>query len=137
VYSYNFPNDKPLVKCLGQYHIFKASSILSIKRPSLYIAYFAFLLETVQTALTGADVYYWFIAGFGNMERLEDSHFAAIDIPIIHSIISFVVQEYFCYRIWTLDRRSSKLCILIASVRIPQYLLYPNLLTWDLASSLQ
>jgi len=97
VYSYNFPNDKPLVKCL---------------------AYFAFLLETVQTALTGADVYYWFIAGFGNVERLKDSHYAAIDIPIIHSTISFVVQEYFCYRIWMLNRRSSKLCILIALLTI-------------------
>jgi len=97
VYSYNFPDDKPIVKCL---------------------AYLAFLLETVQTALTGADVYYWFIAGFGNVERLKDSHFAAIDIPIIHSTISFVVQGYFCYRIWTLNRRSSKLCVLIALLTI-------------------
>jgi hypothetical protein len=85
---------------------------------TLDIAYFAFLLETVQTALTGADVYYWFIEGFENVEHIKNSHFAAIDIPIIHSTISFVVQEYFCYRIWTLNRRSSKLCILITLVRV-------------------
>lgn len=100
------------------------------------VAYFSFLLETVQTALTGADVSYWFIEGFGNVERLQDSHFAAIDIPIIHSTISFIVQQYFCYRIWTLNRRSSKLCILIALVRVKSPF-YPNCLTQDFASSLQ
>lgn len=83
----------------------------------LDLAYFAFLLETVQTALTGADVYYWFIDGFGDVERLKDSHFAPIDIPIFHAIISLVVQEYFCYRIWMLNKRSSWLCIIIAIVR--------------------
>ena len=68
-------------------------------------AYFVFLLETVQTALTGADVHYWFIQGFGNVEQLKKSHYAPIDIPIVDSIISFVVQQYFCYRIWTLNKQ--------------------------------
>jgi uncharacterized protein with PQ loop repeat len=36
VYSYNFPQDS---------------------RPIKFLAYFVFLLETVQTALTGADIY--------------------------------------------------------------------------------
>ena len=103
---------------------------------TLNIAYFAFLLETVQTALTGADIYYWFIEGFGNVERLKDSHFAPIDIPILHSIMTFVVQEYFCYRIWTLNRRSSRLCIFIALVCV-QSPLDANLLTQDFAPSLQ
>lgn len=85
---------------------------------ALRLAWFCFLLETVQTALTGADVYYWFIEGFGDVERLKDSHFAPIDIPIMHATVSFIVQGYFCYRIWTLNRRSSKLCILIALVRV-------------------
>jgi len=99
VYSYNFPNDKPMAKCL---------------------AYFTFLLETVQTALSGADIYYWFIEGFANIERLKDSHFAPIDIPIFHGIMAFVVQGYFCYRIWTLNKRSSKLCIVIALLTVVQ-----------------
>ncbi|KAH9987451.1 hypothetical protein BJV74DRAFT_885570 [Russula compacta] len=93
VYSYNFPDDKPIVKCL---------------------AYVAFFLESVQTAMVGADVYYWFMQGFGDVKRLKDSHFAPYDIPIIESMISFLVQEYFCYRIWTLNRRSSWFCVFIA-----------------------
>ena len=39
----------------------------------LQTAYFVFLLETVQAALTGADVYYWFMAGFGDLEDLKKS----------------------------------------------------------------
>jgi hypothetical protein len=81
------------------------------------IAYFVFLLETVQTILTGADVYYWFIEGFGVIERLQKSHFTPIDIPMVEGIISLIVQEYFCYRIWTLTR-NLWLCIPIATVRV-------------------
>ncbi|KAH8976769.1 hypothetical protein EDB86DRAFT_3250964 [Lactarius hatsudake] len=99
VYSYNFPDDNRSVK---------------------FIAYFVFALETVQTALTGADVYYWFIAGFGDRERLKSSHYAPIDIAITDAIISLIVQEYFCYRIWTLNRRSSWFCLIIAVTAVSQ-----------------
>ncbi|KAH8996594.1 hypothetical protein EDB92DRAFT_2034646 [Lactarius akahatsu] len=99
VYSYNFPNDNRSVK---------------------FLAYFVFTLETAQTALTGADVYYWFIAGFGDRERLKSSHYAPIDIAITDAIISLIVQEYFCYRIWTLNRRSSWFCLIIAITAVSQ-----------------
>jgi hypothetical protein len=91
VYSYNFPNDRPSTKLL---------------------VYFVFALETTQTALTGADVHYWFVRGFGNIEALHSSHYAPIDIPIMSSIISLTIQSYFCYRIWTLAR-NLWLCLLI------------------------
>jgi len=75
-------------------------------------------VETAQTALTASDVYFWFIEGFGDVERLKDSHFAPIDIAIIDAIISLIVQEYFCYRIWTLNnKRQSWFCLFIAVVR--------------------
>jgi len=97
VYSYNFPQDKSIVK---------------------FIAYFVFVAETVQTALTGADVYYWFVQGFGNLERLTEAHFAPIDIPIIHAIVAPLVKGYFCYRILTLNKRLLNLCIVIALLTI-------------------
>ncbi|KAI9445944.1 hypothetical protein H4582DRAFT_2069308 [Lactarius indigo] len=99
VYSYNFSNDKRYVK---------------------FLAYFVFLLETAQTALTGVDVYYWFIAGFGDMERLGHSHFAPIDVPIMTAVTSLIVQGYFCYRIWTLNRWSSWTCWIIAVCSLTQ-----------------
>ncbi|KAH9060357.1 hypothetical protein EDB83DRAFT_910527 [Lactarius deliciosus] len=93
VYSYNFRTDRRLVK---------------------FLVYFVFLLETIQTALTGADIYYWFVSGFGNVERLGNSHFFPVDVPIIGTIISFIVQGYFCYRIWVLNKRISWICWIIA-----------------------
>ncbi|KAI9443833.1 hypothetical protein H4582DRAFT_2095253 [Lactarius indigo] len=99
VYSYNFQIDR---------------------RPLKFLVYIVFLIETVQTALSGADLYYWFVAGFGNVERLGNSHFIAVDIPIIGIVISTIVQGYFCYRIWVLysESRSSWICwvIVVASV---------------------
>ncbi|KAH9066145.1 hypothetical protein EDB87DRAFT_1732114 [Lactarius vividus] len=111
VYSYNFPIDKRSIK---------------------FLAYFVFLLETAQTALTGADVYYWFVAKYGNMRHLENSHFAPIDIPIITAIISLIVQGYFCYRIWVLSRKSSWLCWIIAAAAVTQ----SAAATWASAQSL-
>ncbi|KAI9467405.1 hypothetical protein BJY52DRAFT_67195 [Lactarius psammicola] len=101
VYSYNFPKDPRSIKSL---------------------AYFVFVLETVQTALTGADVYYWFVAGYGNVERLGHSHFSPIDTPIMTGAISLVVQGYYCYRIWILmnKRPSSWICWIIAVAAVTQ-----------------
>ena len=76
-----------------------------------------FLLETLQTALSGADVYYWFASGFGNVDRLRDPYAAAFDVPIIGSIVSGVVQFFFVYRVWVLsEKKSWWYCVLIAVV---------------------
>ena len=87
-------------------------------------AYFVFALETVQTALTGADLYHWFIAGFGDAERLSHPHLLPIDTAIMTAIISVIVQGYFCYRIWVVNNRlgSSWLCWIIAVVCIVFFL---------------
>ena len=66
--------------------------------------YFVFALETTQTALTGADIYYWFIAGFGDTERLNNSHYLPIAVPIMSAVIAPLIQMYFCSRIWTLTK---------------------------------
>ncbi|KAH9048388.1 hypothetical protein EDB84DRAFT_1456734, partial [Lactarius hengduanensis] len=41
-------------------------------------------------------------------------------IAITDAIISLIVQEYFCYRIWTLNRRSSWFCLIIAVTAVSQ-----------------
>ncbi|KAH9053822.1 hypothetical protein EDB87DRAFT_1796504 [Lactarius vividus] len=93
VYSYNFQGDRTLLKLL---------------------VYSLFLVETTQTALTGADLYYWFASGFGNMYHLTSPHLFEFDVPIVGSIVSLTVQLFFVYRIWILSGRSSWfLCLLI------------------------
>ena len=61
----------------------------------------------MQTALTGADLYYWFGSGFGNMDHLDAPYVSEFDVPIIGSIVSFTVQLFFVYRIWILSGRTS------------------------------
>ncbi|KAI0252249.1 hypothetical protein BJV78DRAFT_1203887 [Lactifluus subvellereus] len=86
VYSYNFPGDRRLVKLL---------------------VYGIFLTETLQTALSGADVYYWFVSGFGNMNHLAAPYASAFDVPILGSVVSLTVQVFFAYRIWVLGMKKS------------------------------
>ncbi|KAI0263186.1 hypothetical protein BC834DRAFT_971471 [Gloeopeniophorella convolvens] len=92
IYSYNFRTDRRVIKLL---------------------VYGIFLLETLQTALTGADLYYWFASGFGNMEHFGRSHAAPYDVPVIGAFISMAVQLFYPYRIWVLERRCWWICALI------------------------
>jgi hypothetical protein len=81
------------------------------------LAYGIFLIETLETALSGWDLYHWFASGFGNMDRLEDPYAGPFDAPIIGSIVSGTVQYFFIYRIWVLSNRKSRwLCVIISIV---------------------
>ncbi|KAN0106929.1 hypothetical protein V8E52_010673 [Russula decolorans] len=93
VYSYNFPRDNKYTK--------------------LFV-YSIFFLETLQTALSGADLYYWFAAGFGDVERLTMPYISFFDVPILGSVVSLSVQFFFVYRIWVLSKKRWRwLCIII------------------------
>jgi hypothetical protein len=81
--------------------------------------YSVFLLETLQTALSGADLYYWFVSGYGNVDHLTSPYASSFDVPIMGSVVSLSVQFFFVYRIWVLasgKKGSWLLCILICLV---------------------
>ncbi len=79
--------------------------------------YSVFLLETVQTVLGGADLYYWFAAGFGNLDHLFSPFASFFDLPIMGSLVSLSVQCFFVYRIRVLsEKRSRWLCVIICLV---------------------
>ncbi|KAF8462495.1 hypothetical protein DFH94DRAFT_483898 [Russula ochroleuca] len=86
VYSYNFPRDSRRIKLL---------------------VYSIFFLETVQTALSGADLYYWFAAGF-DKERLVAPFASPFDLQILEPVVSLSVQFFFVYRVRVLSRLSEK-----------------------------
>jgi hypothetical protein len=80
-------------------------------------AYTVFLLETVQTLLTGVDLYHWFASGFGHMDNLANPRMSPFDGPIIGSVVSLTVQLFFAYRLWVLsDKKSWWLCMAICVV---------------------
>ncbi|KAH9039085.1 hypothetical protein EDB85DRAFT_2141337 [Lactarius pseudohatsudake] len=72
VYSYNFPGDRRLLKLL---------------------VYSVFLVETVQTALTGADLYYWFVSGFGKMDHLAAPYESPFDEVAMVSMLAHLSRE--------------------------------------------
>jgi hypothetical protein len=115
VYSYNFPLDNKYFKLLGT----RALHIIP-RLPDIYfVVYSIFFLETLQTALSGADLYYWFAAGFGNVDRLFTPYASFIDVPILGSVVSQCVQFFFVYRIWVLsEKRSWWLCVIICLVTL-------------------
>ncbi|KAI9452096.1 hypothetical protein F5148DRAFT_521619 [Russula earlei] len=96
VYSYNFPQDKRHLKM---------------------IVYIVLFLETIQTVLNGADLYYWFISGYGDLTHLSSPFASSFDVPIIESVVSLTVEFFFAYGIWVLSsQRSGWFCSLICLV---------------------
>jgi hypothetical protein len=81
--------------------------------------YTVFVLETVQTALSGADMYYWFASGYGDMNHLASPFASTFDIPLIESLVSGMVQFFYAYRVWMLSNKQSRwFCLLICLVSL-------------------
>jgi len=81
--------------------------------------YTVFVLETVQTALSGADMYYWFASGYGDMKHLASPFASTFDIPLIESLVSGMVQFFYAYRVWMLSNKQSRwFCLLICLVSL-------------------
>lgn len=99
VYRISFPDDKRVIKAL---------------------VYFVLLLQTAETGLIAADLYYWFVTGFGDMLRFADPHYSWIHTPVMGSIMALIVQLFFCYRIWIINKSSLWWCIVIAVVSVTQ-----------------
>jgi hypothetical protein len=120
VYSRCFPQDNKYIKLLGTRIPHLISTCVSLTKH--FVVYSIFILETVQTALSGADLYYWFAAGFGETKFITP--FASFfDLQIVGSVVSLSVQLFFVYRIRVLSRlcekRSRWLCIIICLVTLP------------------
>ncbi|KAI0267861.1 hypothetical protein BC834DRAFT_62169 [Gloeopeniophorella convolvens] len=99
LYSYYFPDDRRALK---------------------FLVYFVFIIETVQTALTGVDIYYWFAKGFGNVLHLNNVYISFADTPITAGFITFIIQSFFCYRIWVLENSLWWLATAIEAVSATQ-----------------
>ncbi|KAI0063776.1 hypothetical protein BV25DRAFT_1899023 [Artomyces pyxidatus] len=85
-----------------------------------YLVYTVFLIETIQTIFTGADLGYWLAAGFGDYPRLAKPFLSVFDTPVLSSIVSCIVQVFFCYRIWILKKSLLWLCIIIGTISFIQ-----------------
>lgn len=66
--------------------------------------YGLFVLDVIQTCLVTADAFHWFVFGFGDMNRLDDTFVNSWDVPFLDAIIATIVQTFYCWRIWILTR---------------------------------
>ncbi|KAJ7154400.1 hypothetical protein C8R43DRAFT_1001114 [Mycena crocata] len=82
-YHTSFPDDAPGIKAL---------------------VYGLALLEVLQTILITADAFHWFVYGFGNMEKLDETFLNSWDVPLLDAVISLVVQAFYCWRIYYLRK---------------------------------
>ncbi|KAI0742420.1 hypothetical protein C8Q80DRAFT_1273096 [Daedaleopsis nitida] len=89
------------------------------QRPMRFLVYGLFLLDVAQTVMVTADAFHWFVFGFGNMNRLDDTFLNSWDVPFLDAIITTVVQVFYCWRIWVL-RKSLVFPIIIFLVSLTQ-----------------
>ncbi|KAG6847463.1 hypothetical protein H0H93_007986 [Arthromyces matolae] len=68
------------------------------------LVYGIFSLEAIQFVLVTADAFHWFGKGYGNMLMLSDPFISPFDAPIMGGIVAFIVQIFFCWRIWELQK---------------------------------
>ncbi|KAH8978635.1 hypothetical protein EDB92DRAFT_1987280 [Lactarius akahatsu] len=121
VYSNNSSKDPRPVKFLGSSSTLLGSSVMSrCNLSSLLHLRVGDRSNQGSNSSAWADMYYWFVAGFGDVERFGKSHFSPIDAPIMTAVTSFTVQGYFCYRIWVLTNRRSWICWIIAVMAVTQ-----------------
>jgi len=101
VYTCSFPYDKTSIKLL------------------IYLVY---ALELVQVCCAGADAFYWLCAGFGDLNHLNNTYVSPFDTPMIGSVVAFIVQLFFCHRIWKLSNSNwyILMCAVIGAVSILQ-----------------
>jgi len=97
IHYYSFPGDK-----------------LSIK----ILIYTLLLIESAQVCCAAADVYYWFGAGYGNVIQFNNLHLSPFDTALLGSITAFIVQLFFCYRIWKLRKTDLYIVICVVIVGI-------------------
>lgn len=87
-----------------------------------FVVYGTMFWQTVQTALTGASLYYWFVDNFGNSNHLEIIHTSFlffINLPIMGSVASLTAQLFFVHCISVLgEKRSRWLCVIICLVSL-------------------
>ncbi|EKM78273.1 hypothetical protein AGABI1DRAFT_129392 [Agaricus bisporus var. burnettii JB137-S8] len=67
------------------------------------IVHVQFLLETAQTIMSVADGFHWFVDGYGVGDQLSEFFLAAIDTPILCTLIAVISQGAYCWRIYRLS----------------------------------
>ncbi|KAJ7020955.1 hypothetical protein C8F04DRAFT_1274277 [Mycena alexandri] len=90
-------------------------------RPAIKTLVYALaVLDIMQTVMVTADAFHWFVYGFGNPIQLDEPFFNSWDVPVLDSVISLIVQAFYCWRIYFL-RKGVVIPVLILIVSVTQF----------------
>ncbi|KAJ7760776.1 hypothetical protein B0H14DRAFT_381277 [Mycena olivaceomarginata] len=78
------------------------------------------LLDILQTVMVTADAFHWFVYGFNDHIQLDEPFLNPWDVPVIDSVISLIVQAFYCWRIYII-RQGVFIPVLIVIVSITQF----------------
>lgn len=84
--------------------------------------YTVFLLELASSIMVISDMYHWFASGFGSILALGNIELSAVDTPMLGAFVAAAVQLFYCYRIYTINKKAWGASVVVASVRVFFYL---------------
>lgn len=74
------------------------------RSPETVKVYGLAVLDFLQTFMVTADAFHWFVFGFGNMARLDDTYLNSWDVVLIDSAVALIAQSFYCWRIYLLQK---------------------------------
>ena len=65
-----------------------------------------------------SDMYHWFAKGFGSILALGNVQLSTVDTPMIGAFVAAAVQMFYCYRIYTINKKAWWISVFVALVRL-------------------
>jgi hypothetical protein len=79
--------------------------------------YTVFLFEFVSILMTISDMFQWFGSGYGNLIELGNIQLSGVDTPMLGAFVAAAVQLFYCYRIYTINKKAWWISVFVALVR--------------------
>ena len=89
--------------------------------------YTVFIIELASILMTLSDMFQWFGSGYGNLIKLGDIQLSGIDTPMLGAFVAAAVQMFYCYRIYTINKKAWWVSVIVALVRASFFLFFPYL----------
>ena len=80
--------------------------------------YTVFSMEFASSIMSIYDMYHWFAKGFGSILALGDVQLSTVDTPMMGAFVAAAVQMFYCYRIYTINKKAWWISVVVALVRL-------------------
>ena len=67
--------------------------------------------------MTISDMFRWFGSGYGNLLELGNVQLSPVDTPMLGAFVAAAVQMFYCYRIYTINKKAWWISVFVALVR--------------------